>query len=185
MTKLTNVAAATLVFAAALTAGVANASGETDTGPAYAQFEGHTIDLSVSWGAATACAELGELVDCYRTEAELLDAHPELDSPPDTTRGARQQQQLLAACSSSLRLYSATGYSGNALHLTTRYVAINLSTYGFDNMTSSYRVGACAAAFYSGANLGGTQYPGSTAAGVWSATMTSGWNNVVSSVLIF
>jgi hypothetical protein len=76
-------------------------------------------------------------------------------------------------------------FAGSVLYLSTRYLAINLSTYGFDNDTSSYRVGACAAAFYAGANLSGAQFPGSTGAYASAPTMLTGWDNVVSSVIIF
>ena len=53
------------------------------------------------------------------------------------------------ACSSSLRLYNGTSYGGTILYLTHAGAIHNLSNYGFDNATSSYRVGGCAAGFYS------------------------------------
>jgi hypothetical protein len=81
-------------------------------------------------------------------------------------------------------LYRSTSYGGAVLQLTTRYTYINLSGYGFDNDTSSYRVGACAAYFYDGTNGGGSVYPGSTGAGVSASSMVSGWDNRISSVYI-
>ena len=69
--------------------------------------------------------------------------------------------------------------SGNTLT-----VVLNLSTYGFDNDTSSYRVGACASTFWAGASGSGSVYPGPTGANASASSMLSGWNNVVSSVYI-
>ncbi|NND73763.1 MAG: hypothetical protein HKN44_02050 [Ilumatobacter sp.] len=85
-------------------------------------------------------------------------------------------------CSSSLRLYSGTSYTGAVTSITARSTWINLSTYGADDTTSSYRVGACSAALRSGSYGGGSSYPGNTAAGAQSPWMLSGWDNVVSSV---
>jgi len=152
-------------------------------GPSKAVFEGAVIDLADGWGSAGACAELGKSVECFRTESELLAAHHELVA--DLAFGVDSGVVAAAACSSSLRLYRSTGYGGSALYLTTRSVVQNLSSFGFDNDTSSYRVGACSAAFYSGANLSGSQYPGSTSANASASSMVGGWDNVVSSVIIF
>jgi len=155
--------------------------------PSRAVFEGEIFDLAEGWGAAAACAELGVVVECFRSETELLRAHPELDGDDAShvTSEAATASVAASSCSSSLRLYRLTGHSGGALYLSTRLVGHNLSAYGFDNDTSSYTVGACSSAFYSGANLGGSQYPGSTAAFASATSMVSGWNNVVSSVMIF
>jgi hypothetical protein len=90
----------------------------------------------------------------------------------------------LAACSSSLRLYRSTSYGGAVLQLTTRNTYINLSGYGFDNDTSSYKVGACSAGFYDGSGGGAPTYPGSTGANASATSMVSGWDNRVSSVYI-
>lgn len=163
--------------------GVVEASPSDRAGdPSKAVFEGAIIDLADGWGAAGACAELGDGVACFRTEPELLAAHPELVA--DVAFGV-DSAVAAAACSSSLRLYRSTGYGGSALYLTTRSVVQNLSSFGFDNDTSSFRVGACSAALYSGANLSGSQYPGSTGANVSASSMAGGWDNVVSSVIIF
>lgn len=141
-------------------------------GPPGALFAGAVIDLADGWGSAHACAELGDSVECFRTEPELLAAHPELVA--GVAFGVDSGVVAAAACSSSLRLYRSTGYGGSALYLTTRSVVQNLSSFGFDNDTSSYRVGACSAAFYSGANLSGSQYPGSTGANASASSMAGG-----------
>lgn len=62
-------------------------------------------------------------------------------------------------------------------------VYIGLSGYGFDNVTSSYQVGGCAATFYDTAGGTGT-YPGSTGAGASASSMVSGWDNRISSIRI-
>ena len=49
----------------------------------------------------------------------------------DSDSGAAQ----LASCSTSLRLYSGTSYTGQVLYLSTRSLWLNLSAYGFDNLT--------------------------------------------------
>lgn len=164
---------------------VASASGTIDVSdPTQAVFEGELIDLDRTWGQATACVELTTFVECFRTESALLDAYPGLVDSKPTGNSARNVLSASSTCSSSLRLYRSTSYAGGVLYLTTRLVTFNLSSYGFDDDTSSYVVGACSASFYSAANLGGSLYPGSTVAYASSASMLSGWNDVVSSVII-
>lgn len=141
-----------------------------------ATFEGQVIDLSVSWGKARACTSDGITTQCFRTEAEMDRAAGA--STPTGSVGT------MAACSSYLRLYRSTSYGGAVLQLATQYTFINLSLYGFDNDTSSYRVGACPAYFYDGANGGTPLYPGATGANSSAATMLTGWDNRVSSVYI-
>lgn len=141
---------------------------------AIASFDGGWIDLTKGWGKATACSSDGLSTVCFRTEAEM-------DRTMDSTLSG---PVTLASCSSSLRLYRSTGFAGGVLSLTTRNTAINLSAYGFDNDTSSYRVGACSSYFYDGANASDSLYPGSTGAGVSASSMLSGWDNRISSVYI-
>lgn len=153
----------------------AHASSDPDGG-VIALFDGRWIELSEGWGEARACTSDGVTTICYRSEAEMDQA---LDTP-----ALLYSVALFASCSSSLRLYRSTSYGGAVLQLTTRYTFINLSGYGFDNDTSSYRVGACAAYFYDGANGSGTVYPGPTGANASAASMLAGWDNRVSSVYI-
>jgi hypothetical protein len=146
-----------------------------------ATFEGHQIDLAQGWGEATACAVTDTGTTCYRTEAEM-DATIATSSPATATVEASGAATTASACSSSVRLYDGTSFTGTVLSLSTRGSLITLSTYGFDNKTSSYTVGACAAVLYSGIQSG--TYPGNTAANAQATSMQSGWNNVISSVLI-
>lgn len=175
----------TLAVVVAMTAGgrpltVAVASPRTPDPPpgAVALFEGSTLDLSRSWGGATACATDGRTVHCFRTEAAMT-AHLRHDRPTGGAEGTAQ-----VSCTSSLRLYDGTGYGGQVLAITARYLWINLSTYGFDNRASSYRVGACPAYLAESSSGGGAWYPGDTSAGRQSWSMAVGWNNRISSAYL-
>jgi hypothetical protein len=153
-------------------------AGDVETSSlSHAVFEEGTLDLTSSWGEAEVCIELTDHAECFRSEAELSEEFPAFaPSPGDVV--------TLASCSSSLRLYRSTGFTGGTLVLTTRGVVHNLSAYGFDNDTSSYRVGACASTFWAGASGSGAVYPGPTGAFASASQMLIGWNNAVSSVYI-
>ncbi len=147
-----------------------------DSGGVLATFEGTTINLHDGWGVAQACTSDGNVTTCYRSEAAMDRA---------TSVAARSISITpLASCASSLRLYRSTSYGGAVLQLTTRGSHINLSGYGFDNDTSSYKIGACSAGFYDGSSGGAPTYPGSTGANASATSMVSGWDNRVSSVYI-
>jgi hypothetical protein len=150
---------------------VAHAAVKADA-PVLATFEGKTINLATGWGAATACVQRANGTVCYRTEAEL---DQQLATEPPT--------MVAAVCSSSVRLYRGAGFTLTVLALTTRQTVLNLSNYGFDNDTSSYKIGACSAGLYGAPSLG-SPYPGSTAANASAANMVSGWDNTISSVYI-
>lgn len=175
MNRYRTIVLATSIAAAMLPlAGLATA-GEGDE-PVLASFEGRTINLANGWGDAKACASDGHATRCYRSEAAMDAAEP--------AAGDLRIGGTLATCSSSLRLYSSTGWNGSVLALTSRDVVINLSGYGFSNVTSSYKVGACSSIFYDGVGGGGSVYPGNTSAGASATSMLSGWDNRVSSVYI-
>lgn len=140
----------------------------------YATFEGDVIDLATDRGDAKACAITPTGNRCYRSEAAMDVAETALAANSPTLAGG--------GCSSSLRLYTGTGYSGTVTYFTIRSTWLNLSASGVDNTTSSYKVGACSAALRADAGGGGSSYPGSTSAGAQSSSMVSGWDNRVSSV---
>jgi hypothetical protein len=156
--------------------------------PSEAIFEQGQLDLGESWGDATACIEFDDHTECFRTEDELLAAYPEYGSTGGDSGAISAALNgvitPMSVCATSLRLYRSTGFTGGTLVLTTRAVVLNLSTYGFDNDTSSYKVGACASTFWAGASGSGSVYPGPTGANASASSMLSGWNNVVSSVYI-
>lgn len=91
----------------------------------------------------------------------------------------------MATCSTSLKLYDGANFGTPVLQILTRTQWINLSGYGFDNKTSSFKVGACSTYLADLTMGGGDWYPtsGSTA-GKEVQTMNTGWNNRVSSVYL-
>jgi hypothetical protein len=191
MTRITKQLVALMLVVAPLT--VVSALAVEAGGPsAIATFNGRTIDLSQGWAGAQACVALADRTECFGSEPSLLDAHPELRDIGNPTKSTSTLASTLAlplsatatSCSSSLALYRGTSFSGSVLFLTTRFAVLNLSLYGFDNDTSSYKIGACSGSFYSSSNAGGSVYPGNTAAGASSTVMSPGWDNVVSSVYI-
>lgn len=154
-----------------------------------AEYRGRIIDLSRSWEGASAChvGDAAELGQCFDSESEMdrwLDRQPAATTQRLTQPSAAPM--LVSYCSSSLRLYDGTSYAGSSLNLTQRSSWLNLSSYGFDQRTSSFKVGACDSKFADLTNGGGSTYPLSqTEAYDQSKSMNSGWNNDVSSVYIY
>ncbi len=196
--RLRSCIAAGALAAVVLSGGLAHAATTGDDAPppepsastgAIASFEGGWLDLAESWGEATACNVTTAGVHCYRTEAEM-DLAEGLQGFGATLGGdrssgsSRPAARLLLTCSTTLRLYRSSNYAGGVLAMSTRQVVMNLSAYGFDNDTSSYRTGACSATFWENANGLGSVYPGLTVANVSSPSMVAGWDNRVSSVYI-
>ncbi len=163
---------------------------------ATATFEGETLNLAESWGDAVACMvwpEATGTVECFASEAEMdarvaaLEAA--LGAPSTMSTGAAALTASVAAagtnCSNYLRLYDGTSYTGATLYIRSRFQWHNLANYGFNQKTSSYKIGACSAYFADYSNGGGAWYPTYlTQAWDVSSSMISGWNNDVSSVLI-
>jgi len=151
-----------------------------------ALFDGEIIDISADWGGATACLVAPDLVDipeCFRTEAEMNERIGQLGMGA----GGPLTNATVASttCSGFLRLYDGTSYSGTSLALNVRGKWINLTSYGFDQRTSSFKIGACSAYFADLVDGGGSWYPtGDTQAYDQSPSMISGWNNDLSSLYI-
>ena len=167
------------VTAAALTSGSeASATGAGRKG-VQARYQDHWIDLASDWETASACVVNDEGAICFTTEAEM-NAYLASATVSAATSGPIA---LAATCGSSLRLYDGTSYAAPVLYLNSAGTYLNLSAYGFDNRTSSYKVGACSSLFYSGSSGGGSLYPTSLSQAYdQSPTMLSGWNNALSSV---
>lgn len=172
---------ATALLSTALLAPPQTVGAAPSRGASIAQFEGGTIDLRNGWGEAEACATDGVSTECFRTEDEL-----DQFLTTDTTLrlGALGDVGIQSACSTVLKLFSNPSFSGSVLALSTRFAVINLSTWSFSNITSSYSVGACSSTFYDGANAVPPVYPGNTTAGASAASMLAGWDNRISSVYI-
>lgn len=156
-----------------------------------AAFEGRNIDLSQDWGDAKACLidEAGD-ASCYRSEA-ALDAAMKAKGMPVAADESRPNgiRGLLSAnaatCGVSARFYSGFWYSGNVLVIGYKYYWTNMSWFGFDNITSSYKMGLCYGTLRSGSyGSGSTYYGGPTGPYGQDAYMGS-WDNVLSSVYLY
>lgn len=141
-----------------------------------ARFEGGTIDLTEGWGEARACITDGSETECFRSEAELLDAEG-LDAS-----SARAE----ATCEFPAALYAETLFGGAVLYVDApRASWINLSTVGFNNITSSFTIGACDARLAESDNGGGSWYATTdTIAWALVPTIASGWDNRISSIYL-
>jgi hypothetical protein len=138
-----------------------------------ALYNGRQIDLSVSWEGAQACAITDAGNVCFDTEAEM-------DEKSGAVRAAGAgAAPAFANCPTTLKLYANGGFGSPVISLGTRAVWIQLSTYGFSSITSSYVVGSCNAAFQDGSSI---TYPGATWAGASSGSMSAGWDNRVTKV---
>jgi len=173
------VTAAVLALAVVLTPVVAFAGGGP-TGP-IATFNGTQIDLSKGWGAAQACLVANGGVECFADRAGLLAREQQLS----TSQSSKTATAVATtSCSTPLRLYADASYSGRELDFYDEGYWQNLSTWSFDDQTSSFKVGACAVDLADGTNGSGSWYPSGTSAGHNEATMVSGWNDRISSIFI-
>ena len=143
------------------------------------EFDGAELDLSEDWGDAMACAFDGVTARCFHSESEMDRA---LAITTTVTRPMRTIATTSSSCSSALRLYTGTYQQGTVLLVAARQTPVDLSLVGFNNVTSSYRVGACTSTLYAGFLT--SIYPGNTAAYVQANVMLSGWNNTISSVYL-
>lgn len=158
----------------------------SDPEPYIADYEGVQIDLRDGWDGARACNTDGITTECWDSEAEMLlalSAQGLTSTPPPEVPGASPYRRQFT-CSSYLRLYTGTNFGGSVLAIATQYTVLNLSSYGFNNVTSSYKVGACPAAMWDLNSGGAPAYGGNTGAGVWATVMLSGWDNRISSVYL-
>lgn len=173
-----------LVAALSLISGSAQAESRTSGGQ-VALFEGVAIDLSAGWGEAQACLIRSDhgVAECFRTEADMDLRIDELAGVESSPIGAAEMSA--SSCSSSVRLYDGMSYTGTVLYMADRARWLNLSSYGFSNRTSSFKIGACSAYFADYSNGDGSWYPtSSTVAWRNVPAMASGWDNRVSSIYI-
>lgn len=148
---------------------------------AIATYQGRTIDLRDGWGTARACRIDDSGTNCFDSEKEM-DAFISASDPGAVSGLAHSLRAVL--CGSDLRLYDGISYGSLVASIGTRLTVINLSSLGVDNMTTSYKVGACSASMWNGASATGSLYPGNTSAGAVSPNMVTGWNNTISSVYV-
>ncbi|MDJ0790558.1 MAG: hypothetical protein QNJ71_01555 [Acidimicrobiia bacterium] len=162
-----------------------------------AEFEGRTIDLSRDWKQAKACLvwQTRGIVKCMRTEKQLerwLDAldlalgyQDDVNAVEAFSATGGYAVRAGAKCSTTLKLYDYTNMGGASLYMRDRGYWQNLSSYGFNQRVSSFKVGACSTIMADYNNGGGARMPSSyTKAWRLIYSMPSGWNNDVSSVYI-
>ena len=148
-----------------------------------ASFEGRVIDLSLGWGDAKACSTDGRTTQCFASEKEMDAAIGNPTQRPQlVTSGFRAGARR--SCSSAMRLYDGISYTGIVIQIFTNNALLNMSSYAFDNKMTSFKMGSCSASFFDDAWAGGTQYPGSTGAWAQSASMATGWNNRIGSLVV-
>ncbi|HEY0519882.1 MAG TPA: hypothetical protein VGC84_10360 [Ilumatobacteraceae bacterium] len=183
--------AAAIIASVALPPMPASAAPDTTPNASIASFYGGQIDLRRGWGDATACSTDGVATQCFRTEKELdgylatQAAAASLEA--DATQALATGDVTIAAaapCATNVRLYSNTFFGGSVLAVAIRDQVVNLSTWSFSNITSSYQIGQCPATFWDLANAGLPSYPGGTLAGASATVMWSGWDNRISSLYI-
>ncbi len=147
-------------------------------------FEGRPIDLTGDWGDATACLIWNEVgvEECFRTEAEMDKRAAELEKELGLASGGSEKTSY---CSGSVKVYDGVVYTGNVFNFRDRFTWINLSTYGFSNKTSSFKIGPCSSIF-ADYDSGGYPRYSATETEAWdvATVMASGWGNRVSSIYI-
>jgi hypothetical protein len=114
----------------------------------------------------------------------MLARRASADPQANTVGGGFAATAAAATCGSSLRLYDGASYTGSVLSVAIRWSVLSLYRYGFDNRTSSFRVGACGVDFFSGSSGSGSVYSGPTWAG-GSAGWLGSWDNIISSLYIY
>ncbi len=156
-----------------------------------ARYGDRVVDLTRSWEGAVACVVWPDRLDmpeCFDTEVEMNRRIADLESelaPASVGSSSGAAATSGSSCTSYLRLYDGTYYTGAVLYLRGRGRWFNLADYGFDQRTSSYRIGACPAWFADWTDGDGSWYPTwLTEAYDQASTMLGGWDNDVSSVYI-
>lgn len=157
--------------------------------PSRALYDGRVIDLDDgSWDGAAACVSNGTSTRCFDTEAAAeawmaANASGPASSAQSAPAAAGMPGPMVLTCSSSLRLFQHGMFGGRVLYLSSRGLWFNLSPYGFNNMTSSFVVGACTVYLADGTNGSGSWYPGGYPNQVV-GVMASGWNDRITSVYV-
>jgi len=161
--------------------------GEIERRPAIAMFEGRELDLSESWGEATACLvwRQGGVLECFRSP-EALDAQATELAPrrAESTGSKSTAAESAYSCSSALRLYDRAYYGGRQLWFWDRGFWQNLPDFGFDDRTSSYILGGCYAYLAEHPDGGGWWYPGPTYPYAGEPVMYDSWDNTITSIYV-
>lgn len=168
----------------ALMAGLDRVTASTANMVTPAVYKGRVIDLAHGWNGAKACAVIktGD-VRCYSSEAEQWRELAKLRSPQPPTATLDTDVYCLNRTDLYLILYENTNYGGASLSLNIADVWHNLSSYSFDDITSSWRNNTyCTATAATGTSGAGSQL--SLAARSQNADVGTTWNDVISSAYI-
>jgi hypothetical protein len=153
-------------------------------GGAIASYNGGTINLSQGWGTAAVCAVTAAGTSCFSSQSDYqtwLSSRVQAASPALDAAGP----DVSINCATGFDLYQNIDYGGGELVIFDQAAWINLSTYGFSDELSSYKVGACSVAMTDAPNGGGDVYPGATSPGSDVSWIGAAWNDRVQSVYVF
>jgi hypothetical protein len=149
----------------------------SDSQSSIAYFQGGTIDLAQGWGSAQICDVTLSGTYCFTGQSAYQNWV--------NTAGLMSDVVPLANCSSGLDLYENIDYGGSELIVSSEVNWINLSTYGFSDVVSSFKVGACSISMTDSSNGSGNVYPGPTSPGSDVSWIGTAWNDRVQSVYIY
>ena len=110
--------------------------------PDRATFGAIQIPTDTAVGLGLACNEVAAELTCYLSQRE---ADAALDA-----------LVLAGSCTPGMHLYDGTSYAGASITITTQSTWINLSTMGFNNVTSSWKAGCVAGRLADGTSGSGT-----------------------------
>jgi hypothetical protein len=107
------------------------------------------IPMTTAIALELSCNAGDDGVACFDTEEEALDVAA-------AAAAARSGAVAAASCTPAMQLYDGTSFTGASLNITTQSTWFNLSTLGFDNITSSWKSGCVAGRLASGTGGAGT-----------------------------
>jgi hypothetical protein len=154
------------------------ASATTATQP-VARLGNTTVDLSTGWGTAKGCfVQQDGDAQCFTTVTAMKAAEAHLP-----TAGSSSEVSPATSCSSNLELFSGASFSGSELDILANGYWLNLSPYGFADVTVSFVNGGCQSYLAKGTN-GGTPWYSNSGPYVAVSNMGLYWNDTIQSVYI-
>lgn len=167
MKRLTPRIALTCAVICVLVPAVTAAAADTPTHdlPATATYGDLEVPVSLAVGMGLDCNLIGEELSCYQ-------------SADEAQKAAVDSAVVASTCSPPMTLYNGTSFTGSSLNIYTQGVWINLGTYGFSNLTSSWSTGCVGGYLADGTGGAGTRV--GLPAGGQQATLGT-FNNLASS----
>ncbi|WFE34560.1 hypothetical protein [Micromonospora sp. WMMD975] len=141
-----------------------------------AMFGHQRIDLAGDWRGARVCSvwRAQSHVECFADQAQA-------DRRAATLRGTLSEAQLLASCSTPLRLFQDADRKGRMLQYFDRGYWQNIPL-DFNDQMSSYQTGSCTSHLAEHSGGGGYWYPGYTGPNYIEYWVGATWDNRVSSI---